>query len=122
MVAVGDHLERSQMVLVELLNARPGESMDISSQQKLAEDLVSENRLYRQAAQRDRDASVANLLDELERVLVDIAHEPSKLSGPELASVKQRIEAQGIVFKVRVVGSQIRQHKQQHQAILGKSS
>lgn len=122
MVAVGDHLERSQMVLVELLNARPGESMDISSQQKLAEDLVSENRLYRQAARRDRDASVANLLDELERVLVDIAHEPSKLSGPELASVKQRIEAQGIVFKVRVVGSQIRQHKQQHQAILGKSS
>ena len=121
MVAVGDHLERSQMVLVELMNAQPGESMDISSQRKLAEDLVSENRLYRQAAQRDRDASVASLLDELERVLVDIAHEPSKISGPELASVKQRIEAQGIVFKVRVVGSQIRQ-QQKHRTTLGKSS
>ncbi len=122
MVAVGDHLERSQMVLVELMNAQPGETLDISSEQKLAEDLVSENRLYRQAARRDKDASVANLLDELERVLVEIAHEPSKLSGPELASVKQRIEAQGIVFKVRVVGSQIRQRKQQHQTTLGKSS
>ena len=38
---------------------------------------------------------------------MDIAHEPSKLTGPELASIKQRIEAQGIVFKVRVVGSQM---------------
>lgn len=122
MVAVGDHLERSQMVLVELMNAQPGESLDISSQQKLAEDLVDENRLYRQAAQRDKDTSVANLLDELERVLVDIAHEPSKLTGPELASIKQRIEAQGIVFKVRVVGSKIRQQRKQQQPILGKSS
>ena len=45
LVAVGDHLERSQMVLVELMNATPGESLDISSQQQVAEDLVSENRL-----------------------------------------------------------------------------
>jgi hypothetical protein len=122
LVAVGDHLERSQMILVELMNATPGESLDISQQQKIAEDLVSENRLYRQAAKRDKDASVATLLDELERVLVDIAHEPSKLSGPELESVKQRIEAQGIVFKVRVVGSQIQQRKQQPRPTLGKST
>jgi hypothetical protein len=122
LVAVGDHLERSQMILVELMNATPGESLDISQQQKIAEDLVSENRLYRQAAKRDKDASVATLLDELERVLVDIAHEPSKLSGPELESVKQRIEAQGIVFKVRVVGSQIQQRKQQARTTLGKST
>jgi hypothetical protein len=122
MVAVGDHLERSQMVLVELINAQADGSLDISSQKKLAEDLVDENRLYRQAAQRDKDTSVANLLDELGRVLVDIAHEPSKLSGPELATIKQRIEAQGIVFKVRVVGSKIRQQRKQQQPILGKSS
>jgi hypothetical protein len=122
LVAVGDHLERSQMILVELMNATPGESLDISQQQKIAEDLVSENRLYRQAAKRDKDASVASLLDELERVLVEIAHEPSKLSGPELESVKRRIEAQGIVFKVRVVGSQIQQRNQRPRAALGKST
>ena len=122
LVAVGDHLERSQMILVELMNATPGESLDISTQQRVAEDLVSENRLYRQAAKRDKDASVATLLDELERVLVDIAHEPSKLSGAELESVKQRIEAQGIVFKVRVVGSQIQQRKQRPRPTLGKST
>src|SRR3954469_2862080 len=100
LVALGDHLERSQMVLVELMNATPGETLDISSQKQLAGDLVSENRLYRQAAARSKEPAVASLLDELERVLVGIAHEPSKVSGPELENIKQRIEAQGIVFKV----------------------
>ena len=121
-VAVGDHLERSQMILVELMNANAGEPLDITTQREIAGELVSQNRLYRQAAQRDKDQSLANLLEELERVLVDIAHEPSKLTGPELASVKQRIEAQGIVFKVRVVGSQIRQREQRKQTALGKST
>ena len=110
------------MVLVELMNATPGEPLDISNQRKLAEDLVSENRLYRQTAAREKDRSVTNLLDELERVLVDIAHEPSKLSGPELENIKQRIEAQGIVFKVRVVGSQMKQRKQQRQTESGKTN
>jgi hypothetical protein len=122
LVALGDHLERSQMVLVELMNATPGESLDISSQRQVAEDLVSENRLYRQTAARAKDKSVTNLLDELERVLVDIAHEPSKVTGPELANIKQRIEAQGIVFKVRVVGSQMNQRKQQRQTVSGKTN
>jgi hypothetical protein len=122
LVALGDHLERSQMVLVELMNATPGESLDISSQQRVAEDLVSENRLYRQTAARAKDKSVTSLLDELERVLVEIAHEPSKLTGPELASIKQRIEAQGIVFKVRVVGSQMNQREKQRQTGSGKTN
>jgi hypothetical protein len=122
LVALGDHLERSQMVLVELMNATPGEPLDITSQRQVAEDLVTENRLYRQTAARAKDKSVTNLLDELERVLVDIAHEPSKLTGPELASVKQRIEAQGIVFKVRVVGSQMKKRNQQRQTESGKTN
>jgi hypothetical protein len=110
------------MVLVELMNATPGESLDISSQQRVAEDLVSENRLYRQTAARAKNKSVTSLLDELERVLVEIAHEPSKLTGPELASIKQRIEAQGIVFKVRVVGSQMNQREKQRQTGSGKTN
>lgn len=109
------------MVLVELMNATPGESLDISSQRQLAQDLVSENRLYRQTAAREKDRSVTNLLDELERALVDIAHEPTKLTGRELENIKQRIEAQGIVFKVRVVGLQMRKRKQQLQTVSGKT-
>jgi len=111
LVAVGDHLERSQMVLVELANARPGEPMNIGPERARAEDLVAENRLYRQTALRTGDARVASVLDELEPLLLEIAHGPDRLTPEELEKLRQRIEGDGILFKVRVLGSTVRREE-----------
>ena len=109
LIAVGDHLERSQMVLVELAHAETRGNLDISAERQLADDLVASNRLYRQTAQQMGQANVAGLLDELERVLVEVARGPSTVSMGQLADIQQRIESQGILFKVKVIGSEIRQ-------------
>jgi len=108
MVAVGDYLERSQMVLIELANASPKGDLDISAEQERAGDLVSENRLYRQTAAHTGDTAMAGVLDELERVLLDITHSPSELSPEALGTLRSRLEAQGILFKIRVLGSNVR--------------
>ena len=115
LVAVGDHLERSQMVLVELVNTNPQRTVDISAERQRAEDLVASNRLYRLTAERAGETGVANLLDELERTLIEIAHSPSKLSSPEFEDLRRRVEAEGILFKVRVVDSQV--HERERKAI-----
>ena len=109
LVAVGDHLERSQMVLVELVNAKGDGTVDISAERERAEDLVAANRLYRQTAARAGEVGVASVLDELERVLIEIAHSPSKASQAQLDEIRHRIEAQGILFKVRIIDSQMQQ-------------
>jgi hypothetical protein len=109
LIAVGDHLERSQMVLVELAHAETSGVLDISAERQLADDLVASNRLYRQTAQHMGQENVATLLDELERVLVEVARGPSTVSIQQLADMQQRIESQGILFKVKVIGSEIRQ-------------
>jgi hypothetical protein len=108
LVAVGDHLERSQIALAELVNTANAPRVDISSEQERARDLVIENRLYRQTAQETGDATLAAALDDLERVLVEVANSPSELSKAEFEGVRQRIEAQGIIFKVRVLGERVR--------------
>jgi len=108
MVAVGDYLERSQMVLIELANASPKGDLDISAEQERAGDLVSETRLYRQTAAHTGDTAMAGVLDELERVLLDITHSPSELSPEELGKLRSRLEAEGILFKIRVLGSNVR--------------
>jgi hypothetical protein len=108
LVAVGDYLERSQMVLVELANTNAKGTIDISAEQERAEDLVSETRLYRQTAARTGDTNIDNVLEELERVLVDITHEPSKISPQGLESLRQRLQSEGILFKIRVLGSNVR--------------
>ena len=122
LVAVGDHLERSQMVLVELVNARPGQALDISSEQERAGDLVAENRLYRQTAARTGDASVAGVLDELEPVLLEIANGPARLTPDEVDKLRRRIEGDGILFKVRVVGSTVRHREERAAANPGQKS
>jgi hypothetical protein len=103
MVAVGDHLERTQMLLVELLHQEPAGTTDVSPTKELAQDLLQSNRLYRQTALRAGDPGLANLLDQLERVLLDISHSPNEISAVQLAALQHEIESQGILFKVRVV-------------------
>jgi hypothetical protein len=107
--AVGDYLERSQVVLVEMANASPEELLDISAEQQRAADLVTENRLYRQTAARTGDAAMAGVLEELERVLLEIAHAPSRISPEELETLRKRLEAEGILFKIRVLGTNVRE-------------
>jgi hypothetical protein len=109
LIAVGDHLERSQMVLVELAHAETRGELDISAERQLADDLVASNRLYRQTAQQMGQENVAGLLDELEPVLVEVARGPSTVSTQQLDDIQQRIEALGIVFKMKVIGSDIRE-------------
>ena len=113
LVAVGDHLERSQVVLLELLNADPQAPLDVTAERRSAEDLVSANRLYRQAAVRSGDAGVAQVLEELERVLVEVANGPSELGPADLAALRRRIESQGVLFRVRVIGSRIREREKE---------
>jgi hypothetical protein len=105
-VAVGEHLGRTEMVLMELENApeRKGQkTINISGTQRRAEDLVEENRLYRQTALKEGDQAMAGTLDELERVLLDIANSPEEVTPTAFETIRKRIEAQGILFKVRVV-------------------
>jgi hypothetical protein len=112
LVDLGDHLDRSQMVLVELVSADEGSGpVDISSEQARAQQLLASNRLYRQTAVSTGDAAMASVLDDLERVLVDLAASPSTVSAADFDAVRQRIESKGLLFKVRVVSSEVRERQ-----------
>lgn len=111
LVAVGDHLERSQMVLIELANAPGGEGLNVKAQRALADELVSANRLYRQTAARSGEPALTAVLEELERVLVEVAAGPDALTPGDLAELQKRIESRGLLFRVRVIGSQVRERE-----------
>ena len=108
-VAVGDHLQRSKMLLVEIANADPEAKLDLFDQREVAEDLVYTNRLYRQTAVTAGDGRMVGLLEELERVLIEIAHSPEELHGARLQSLRERIRNEGLIFKIRVAGSKLAQ-------------
>jgi anti-sigma factor RsiW len=107
LLAVGDHLERSRMVLLELVNADPKTPVDVSAEQRSVGELVAASRLYRQSARRAGDVGVASVLDDLERILIEVANGPARLSPSEAEALRQRLERQGTLFKMRVIGTRV---------------
>jgi hypothetical protein len=108
---VGDHLDRSQMALVELASGDDSASADIANERSRAEQLVADNRLYRQTAEDTGDVALSELLDEIERVLTEVAATPEAASSRDLSEVRRRIESRDLLFKVRVIASEIRERQ-----------
>jgi hypothetical protein len=111
LIAVDDHLDRSQMVLIELLNAEDGNTAAMSGEQARAKELVAANRLYRQTAVQAGNHAVGDVLDDLERVLLEIANQPADASAADLDALRARIQSRGLLFRVRVVQSEIRERE-----------
>jgi hypothetical protein len=111
LAALSNHLDRSQILLTELANEGPS-TADLNDERARARDLVYENRLLRQTARRLGDGVYAGLLDDLERVLLDVANSPANLRPNEWAGLQQRIEDEGLLFKVRVTSIDARRKEQ----------
>src|SRR3989442_15988658 len=56
--------------------------------------------------------SLASVLDELELVLLDVAHSPGEVTPAQLEAIQKKIEARGILFKVRVVNKELQQRQE----------
>lgn len=112
LASVADHLDRSERVLTDIMNAPPqGAREDISAEQRWAEDLLTTSRLYRQDAVDAGETSVASVLDDLERSLLEIVHSPSKIPAADLEQIRRRIDAAALLFKVRVLSGELRQRE-----------
>ncbi|MGA2046255.1 MAG: hypothetical protein ABSG96_01110 [Terracidiphilus sp.] len=108
-----NHLDRSERLLVELNHAggdngdAGGSSQDDSFQadslQAEARQLLPDNRLYRQALSGGSDPMMAAALDHLERVLLEVANSPDKLSASDIARIEREMNTDSLLFQVRVL-------------------
>jgi hypothetical protein len=110
--ALGDHFDRTGAMLVELVGTPRGERVSIAGEQQRASDLLASTRLYRRAALEAGDANVADVLESLQRILVEITGSPSELSAFELQALQTRIEKQELLFKLRIASSAVRNREQ----------
>lgn len=106
LVAMDEHLERSELLLVELMNADEG------VEPAAADDLLLSSRLYRQTAAHTGHVELASMLEDLERVLVEIARGPKAMKKDDLDALRTRITDEDLLFKVRVVTDEVRKRQQ----------
>lgn len=99
-ITLADHLDRTELLLTEIAN-----SSDPAVGGDRARDLVSEGRLLRQSV----TGATGELLDEVERFMLDVANSPDNKSAVQLAQWRERINQASLLFKVRILQSNLRQ-------------
>ena len=104
---LGGHLDRTEQALVEFVS-QSGERDDTDAQAR-SEDLVAANRLYRDTAAATGDRAVTEVLDDLERVLIEVAGAPANAPPAEIEAIRRRIDARDLLFKLRVMRMELEQ-------------
>ena len=104
LVVLGDHLDRSERLLVELKHAEPATEVPLQVE---ARDLLSANRLYRESVKQAGDPALTAALDHLERVLIEVSNEPAGLSQARLDELQKEMNTDGLLFEVRVLRSRV---------------
>jgi len=104
-VVLGDHLDRTERLLVELKHA-DGEDPDVVRPMRdEARSLLAANHVFREDADKSGDAALTQALDHLDHLLTDVANAPEGLNAASIARLQKEMQAEGLLFKVRVLRS-----------------
>jgi hypothetical protein len=107
-ISLADHLDRAEMLLTEISNAGDPGLMNFVAERGRAQDLVEEGRLMRQTLARQGDSPTLTFLDEVERFLIEVANTSDSVSPNELRELQQRIGSGSLLFKVKIIESNLR--------------
>jgi len=101
-----EHLERSKLVVLGLATRDPrgARAQDWQYERALAGSLLSETRLYRQAAIQDGAADVARVMRDLETVLLEASMSDRK-DRDALERVQRLIAKRDLVVKMQVMAA-----------------
>jgi hypothetical protein len=115
-----NHLDRSERLLVQLNHASDREYVDFPLRAE-AQQLLSDNRLYRQSAAEANDPLLNAALDHLERVLLEVADSGKELSSKDIENIQKEMNTQGLLFQIRVLRARVSEQTTHAQA-LGKGA
>ncbi len=104
-MTLADHLDRTQMLLTEFENTADNPT-DLEPLQARAQDLVDESRLMRQWLEKGTQPNTLAVVDEADRILTEAANAGGH--PEDLRMLRERIGADSLLFKVRVVEANLR--------------
>lgn len=106
---VSTHIEQSSRLLTLVSNGNGDLASQIESRRKAIEELVALNRLYRRVAESSGDKQLANVLQQMESILVELNHTSPQAKTDELLNIKQRVEDTDLIFKLKVTNKKLTQ-------------
>ncbi len=102
-VVLGDHLDRSERLLVELKHADADESETVKPLADEARSLLVANHEFREDAAKSGDAELTQALEHLDTLLAEMANQPGGLNAEKIARLQVEMKNDGLLFEVRVL-------------------
>lgn len=106
-VVLGDHLERSERLLVQLKHANADDTELSSPLRDEARTLLAANRACRREAESSGDPALTQALDKLDQLLTELANHQGALDADAIARLQQQMNQDGLLFEVRVLRARI---------------
>lgn len=107
-VVLGDHLDRSERLLVELKHVDAHNTDMLPPLRDEARSLLVANHICRERAEKDGNEDLENALDRLDHLLAQMANRPDGLSADAIDHLKEEMNSDGLLFEVRVLRSRVR--------------
>jgi hypothetical protein len=104
-VVLGDHLDRSERLLVELKHADAESPELVNPLREEARGLLAANHEFRDDAEKEGDPALSLALSHLDKLLTEVATQPGGLDSAALVRIKDEMNADGLLFEVRVLRS-----------------
>ena len=104
-VVLGDHLDRSERLLVELKHADADSPALLNPLRDEARGLLAANRVFRDDAEKAGDPALTEALSHLDKVLTELANQPGGVKAAALDRIRDEMNADGLLFEVRVLRS-----------------
>lgn len=98
---VQDYLRKSRILLVGIANMPTGqdEPLDLKPEREASRALVREARYLRQ---QDIDPRSERLMEDMEKVLIELSNIREQTEFPELEIIRGGIERENLLFKIRI--------------------
>jgi hypothetical protein len=121
-VVLDDHLDRSERFLVQLKHADMDSTAMVRPMRDEARNLLAANRVCRKNLAETKDPELTTALDHLDRLLAEAANEPGGLNAQSISRLQDEMNADGLLFEVRVLRSRISQTKGSANGAAGNES
>jgi hypothetical protein len=101
---VDSHIETGQRLFTLINNSNQESSIDIEARRQMVINLINFNRLYRRLAEKSGDARLAEVLQQMESVLIEFDNSDGADSWKR---VKQRLNDTDLLYKLKVTNSRL---------------
>ena len=99
-------LERSEILLVGIVNLEPEEdstySTDLTAQKKMSRELIQQAPVIRANLKGPERRRLTQLVSDLELIMLQIANLEAESDVPEIELVKSGVDRKGVLFKINV--------------------